>query len=259
MHQRWGIVYVGPTAGAAQGRPRIQALLETVRSWSAPERTIVVALDAERPWWGPLTAAAGFSDVVAEPFDRGTATGIMVGLLLAARRAPHADVAVLHAGLTPCKMEAAGDAWLRVASAAEVAERDTLVFRAGAEIWPVAIARTQAWLRRMDDMDRARASSLQIAMAQSDNTAEVLDGLYPFLTTLDFRQALLDSDAEPRVVDCASERRAAGVAAGISEGVAVSAGVISKAAANVPPDAAAGAMATARATASAATSLATHA
>ena len=198
--QRWVVAYAGVSDGARSGRQRIAEVLEAARSWAAPDRTVVVVQENERPWWSVLTTAFPSSHVLAEPFDRGSGTGIIAALLAVQARAPAAEVAVIHEGLSPTTVAAADEA---LAVDGGVAE-DLVAFE-GADRsvgrLPLNVASLPVWLRRLEVVDRARVAALRMAFARTAQTTDAMDGLYPFLTALDFEADVIQAGPHPaRVV-----------------------------------------------------------
>ena len=60
-------------------------------------RIIPVVLDEHRPWWAPLLGDIPKQNLVVEPFDRGTAAGILLAAVRLLRRDPKSSVAILSA------------------------------------------------------------------------------------------------------------------------------------------------------------------
>ena len=59
------------------------------------ERIAPVVLDEHRPWWSSLLSDVPYQNLVIEPFDRGTATGILLATARIMRSEPKANVAIL--------------------------------------------------------------------------------------------------------------------------------------------------------------------
>jgi hypothetical protein len=62
-----------------------------------PMHMTPVVLDEHRPWWAPVLAEVPKQNLVIEPFDRGTAAGILLASVRLLRRDPKANVAILSA------------------------------------------------------------------------------------------------------------------------------------------------------------------
>lgn len=197
---RWVIAYAAPHAGRGLGRDRIAEVLEVARYWAPPERTLVVVQEAERPWWSVLAAAFPPTNVIAEPFDRGSGTGVLAALLTIATRAPRADVAVVFGAMPTSATEAVDRALLRTRM-----PKTPVVFRGADERtpWPFAFATVAGWLARAEAVDRARVASLRMALARSPVPGAALDDLYPYLSSLDLEQTLLADTMPQRVVTIA--------------------------------------------------------
>jgi len=78
------------------GEPSLlhDALLRA-RAVADPQRICVVVADYHRRWWEPLQLDIPASNVIAQPRNRGTATGILLPLLHIVRRDPQATLLVL--------------------------------------------------------------------------------------------------------------------------------------------------------------------
>ena len=198
---RWVIAYAGPHDGQGLGRERIAEVLEAARCWAPPERTLVVVQEAERPWWSILAAAFPPANVLPEPFDRGSGTGVLGALVALAGWAPDAEVAVVFGAIPAAVMGAAERALL-----SSPCPEDLAVFRPSggtATPWPLAVCTVPGWLVRADAVDRARLESLRMAMARATHPGEAFAELYPYLTSLDLREALLEGPLPRRVVTLA--------------------------------------------------------
>jgi hypothetical protein len=123
------------------GRPgsaSLERAMVRARSIAAWTDIVLVVLDEHRPWWTPIASALPEENVVVEPFDRGTAAGILVALLRIFRRDPAArvtivaadrsstieDVVTLHARATA--IADMRDACVGIAPAGRIAELSTL-------------------------------------------------------------------------------------------------------------------------------------
>lgn len=150
---------------------------------------MVVVQDSERPWWSILTNAYPSHNVFAEPFDRGSATGVVAALIAIAERAPNADVAVVFGSVSPARLVAFEDAWMEH-RALESPEEGS-IFVPGEGRGPLAFARSEAWLERAERVDRGRVAALRMALSRAEQPIDALDSIYPFLATLDLERELL--------------------------------------------------------------------
>lgn len=202
--QRWGVAYLGPRAGQVAGRQRIVEVLEAAFRWAPLERTLVVVQESERPWWTIVTESMPAANVLAEPFDRGTGTGVIAALLTVADRAPAAEVAVVYGPVSRPAMAAATESVMDTGCP----DSGLVSFRMSVSesVLPFVVGRVQAWLQKAESADRARVSALRSALASAAHPTTALDHLYPFLTALDFEQALLDpARYPPRIVQAIAE------------------------------------------------------
>ncbi len=193
---RWAVAYAG---AGRHGRQHIAEVLEAARNWAPPERTVLVVHKAERPWWSVLTTAFPAANILAEPFDRGSGTAIMAGLLTVAERAPQAEVAVIYGSVSPSALRAADQALAMSPSATTPCvfewPNDSLGH------WPMAVATTSTWRKVLAAADRSRSTALALALRRAESPTEALDSLYPFLTTLTFEvQILHRADRPPAVI-----------------------------------------------------------
>ena len=200
MHnnERWVIAYSGPTPTASYGPQRMAEVFEAASRLAPPQRTMLVAQEGERPWWSVLTTALPPANVLAEPFDRGSGTGILAGLIAVADRAPTAEVVVVFGGLSPRRLALADETLASLSPSRPGA----IIRPVGAPhgLWPLAVASAQAWLAAAEAADRPRVAALQIALGQVDSPSAALDRLYPFLTAWDFEHELLVS-GDPQLID----------------------------------------------------------
>jgi mannose-1-phosphate guanylyltransferase len=69
--------------------------LRRARIVASPERTCTIVADYHRRWWQPLQLGIPASNVILQPRNRGTATGILLPLLHIVHRDPEATLLVL--------------------------------------------------------------------------------------------------------------------------------------------------------------------
>lgn len=194
----WAVAYSGPHGARAPGRQRVADVLETARCLAAPARTVVVVQAAERPWWSVLATAFPPGNVLAEPFDRGSGTGVVAALLVVASRAPAARVAVVY-GPMSARMIASVDETL--ADDDDAGAAVTFAHPGGlGRPWPLVIARAQAWLQKIEAIDRSRTSALRTALEHAPHPSDALARIYPFLDNLDLEGDLLAAERSPRVI-----------------------------------------------------------
>jgi mannose-1-phosphate guanylyltransferase len=77
------------------GSSLLHAAIDRARVVAPPERTCVVVAEQHRPWWQSLPQSIPESNVVAQPFNRGTANGILLPLLHILHCDPDASILVL--------------------------------------------------------------------------------------------------------------------------------------------------------------------
>jgi mannose-1-phosphate guanylyltransferase len=65
------------------------------RAVAEPQRTCAIVADYHRRWWQPLQLGIPASNLISQPRNRGTATGILLPLLHIVHRDPEATVLVL--------------------------------------------------------------------------------------------------------------------------------------------------------------------
>ena len=196
MKNRWVVAYLGPTETHLQGRDRIAEVLEAARCLASSDRTLVVVQESERPWWSVLTAAMPTRNVIAEPFDRGTATGIIAAILAIVDRDPSAEIAVVFGALSR-RQAIAADEVLETTRANGIA---TFEESGQDRPLPLAVASCSAWLERIESVDRSRVAALRMALSGTDAPSDAIDQLYPYVTTLDFQSSVLGGEPGDRHV-----------------------------------------------------------
>lgn len=82
---------------AAAERSALARAVAEARSLTTVDRIMPVVLDEHRPWWRALLAAVPEENIVVEPFDRGTATGILLAVVRILKRDPQAVITILPA------------------------------------------------------------------------------------------------------------------------------------------------------------------
>ncbi len=93
----WTILYADENAAPASGgsvERRWTAALSVAESWGDRDHVRAVVLEQERPWWGPALAGYPAQSAVEQPFERGTAVGVLVALYQIQQLDPKAQVVV---------------------------------------------------------------------------------------------------------------------------------------------------------------------
>ena len=102
----WTIVYSAPEESPKEqtgdifpvndprGRPLLHRAIDRAQALSSPARVMVAVLEQEEPWWSEATAALRPENIVKQPFDRGSATGILLALSRVFHRDPEARVVI---------------------------------------------------------------------------------------------------------------------------------------------------------------------
>ena len=79
------------------GQPMFRWALRRARKLTTATRVMAVVAAEHRAYWEPHLRSFPSSNVVVQPFDRGTAAGVLLPLLRVLRRDPHSTVALLPA------------------------------------------------------------------------------------------------------------------------------------------------------------------
>ena len=203
----------------ASGRASpFEARLDVAKTWARPDRILPVVLRPHKPWWSRLVGALIPENLAEQPFDRGTAPGVLLAILRIYQRDPKARVILLSDGCEGVSARRVAEALERVEAADEVVmvarpesgRRRTAIRRAS-----MAFRRSQGDWRIMIDAGQARAGGVIVTTAQAlrqmflETQRELaeqfssalagenlfnglaLDQLYPFLPELDFQAEVL--------------------------------------------------------------------
>ncbi len=205
--------------------------LDLALTWAPKERVAPVVLRAEKPWWARPVDAVPAENLAEQPFDRGSAPGILLAVLRIYRKDRDARVVLLSAGSDLVASSHVND------SLSQVGGRDDVVILAQAQpAHGVAAPRRQpvAAYRRVKGEWRlalrageARGGGIIVASAGAllqlfiDTQPELtdqflttltgpslfdevaLDRLYPFLPETDFHAGVLNRalNARPPRID----------------------------------------------------------
>ncbi len=92
---------------AGQGESSLVQAMRRASQIAPSSHITPVVLDEHRPWWAPLLRDLPKQNLVIEPFDRGTACGILLAVVRLLRRDPKACVAILSADADASDLEVA--------------------------------------------------------------------------------------------------------------------------------------------------------
>lgn len=81
----------------AEGRCPFEHALELAHSWAGPERVAPVVLRPHRPWWSQPVGSLPAENLAEQPFNRGSAPGVLLAVLRTYRKDPDAKVILLSA------------------------------------------------------------------------------------------------------------------------------------------------------------------
>lgn len=102
----WTILYSAPEESPKEhtgdvfpvrdshGRPLLRKALDRARSLTPNGHIVAAVLEQEEPWWSSSTQDLPSDNVVKQPFDRGSAAGILLSLARIFHRDPQARVVV---------------------------------------------------------------------------------------------------------------------------------------------------------------------
>lgn len=89
----WAMVYSDVVqADSYEREPELGRALQAAHELADPGRILFVGLEQHRPWWESKLSGLPDDAVAAQPFDRGSGTGILLGTLELYRRDPEARV-----------------------------------------------------------------------------------------------------------------------------------------------------------------------
>lgn len=71
--------------------------IEVAKVWGAADQIVPVVLRPHRPWWDQTVSGLPQENVAEQPFDRGSAAGILLAILRIYRRDPLARIILLSA------------------------------------------------------------------------------------------------------------------------------------------------------------------
>jgi hypothetical protein len=182
-------------------------------------RITPVVLDEHRPWWAPLLADVPRQNLVIEPFDRGTAAGILLGAVRLLRRDPKSSVAIMSADSEP-GLKDVGNAYraaLEVAlthdTCAGVTRHgvvDRLSWLPAGEIEMIAGSIQQVIALFQAAQPKLLQTYLKELRGPALFSDDALDTVYPFLPEVAFTAGVLEP-VLPEVVAPLSEARTAAV------------------------------------------------
>ena len=175
---------------------------------ACPTHVTPVVLDEHRPWWASILADIPKQNLVVEPFDRGTAAGILLAGVRLLRRDPKANCAILAADVE-AGIEDVGSAYRCAIDLAKTQDEcagvtrdgsvDRLAWLPAGEIEMIAGSIQQI----MSLFQSAQPKLLQTYFKELRGPAlfsdDALDGIYPFLPEVAFTAGVL----EPMLPDLA--------------------------------------------------------
>lgn len=122
----WAIVYSAPewgpqeTVAVGDVRPGFDLRARIVgralvgaKALVDPSRVVMVVLEQERPWWSALLSELPPGNIAEQPFDRGSAAGILLALMRIFQQDPNARIVLFCSdhvdfGILPAVREALG-------------------------------------------------------------------------------------------------------------------------------------------------------
>jgi hypothetical protein len=200
--ETWAIVYSAPEAGSPEAQRRegqagrdlrarhVGGALSVARTLVDPSRIVVVVLEQERPWWQARLLDLPPENVVEQPFDRGSATGILLAAARVRARAPGARVLVFFSDVIDASMmgalrdgveHAAADPRVQLLSGSHDARRG------GPAAPAVALATASGLLQLFEETQ----PELVRELLGEGVGPRALDEIYPFLGAVDFRREVL--------------------------------------------------------------------
>ena len=178
-----------------------------------------VVLDEHRPWWQPLLMDVPKQNLVIEPFDRGTAAGILLAAVRLLRRDPKANVAIMAADSAPGieDVESAYRVALDLAKTHDTCAGvtrdgavDRLAWLPAGEIEMIAGSIQQVIALFQAAQPKLLQTYLKELRGPALFSDDALDTVYPFLPEVAFTAGVLEP-MPPEVLATLSESRPAAV------------------------------------------------
>ena len=175
--------------------------IERARQIAPSSRITPVVLDEHRPWWAALLADLPKQNLVIEPFDRGSAAGILLAAVRLLRRDPKASVAILAADTDPgiedlfsayrCALELASinDTCSGVSRHGTI---DRLSWLPTGEIEMIAGSIQQVIALFQAAQPKLLQTYLKELRGPALFSDDALDGVYPFLPEIAFTAGVLE-------------------------------------------------------------------
>ena len=162
-------------------RSRVARLLESSAAIPA-SRTFAVVLESESPWWGPVLAHLPEENIVEQPIDRGSATGVLLAFLEIFKRDPSAEVVIATSLADPPALAAFAEA--RAALLLDRTDR-ALVCADDRGRVSLCVASSAALLRLYGESQPALLATLVDYVRGSATGMTSLDELYAFLPVVE--------------------------------------------------------------------------
>ncbi len=206
-------------ARSEEGCSPFEQAIRHAERWAARARITPVVLRPQKPWWSQPVESLPQENLAEQPFDRGSAPGILLAILRIYRKDPAARVILLSANCDAVAVEGVEHALAVLGRRRDVvvlAPSETVAGQDGVGQGSLLASRRVdgTWRVALDPTD-ARGGGIIVASAQAllqlfvDTQPELtdqflttltgpslfddvaLDRLYPFLPELDFCQEVL--------------------------------------------------------------------
>ena len=179
-------------ARGSEGRCPFEVTLALARALAPAERVSPVVLRPEKPWWRQPLDDVPSENWAEQPFDRGTAPGILLAILRIFRKDPLARIVLLADQQGAERLPEVDEALLQTADDSVLFVAPARMGRPAGQRGAVVIGSAQSLLQlfveTQPEVTEQFLTSLEGPLLFD---GDALDRLYPFLPEIDFRAEVL--------------------------------------------------------------------
>ncbi|MEL7370722.1 MAG: hypothetical protein AAFN74_17515, partial [Myxococcota bacterium] len=190
-------------AADANGDSPFRCAIRAALAWAPATQVSPVVFRSDRPWWSKATASVPVPHLAEQPFDRGTAPGILLGLLRIARSNPDACIVLLCSERRPPSLSTVARALCCLDARTPLVSCTSggrVVCIRSDDDWPNGIVRSgdvlvapvhgliQLFTATQPELTEGFIETLDGASLFDESA---LDRLYPFLPEVDFESEVL--------------------------------------------------------------------
>ena len=190
-----------------EGRCPFETALELAHRWAPAMQVMPVVLRSHKPWWFQPVESLPVENLAEQPFNRGTAPGILLALLRIYQKDSDARVILLSARGAERGTDRLDDALLRTGTNADIVvfgtgDGSAAAIDAHSGSWPTAlgaadsdrdviVAKVGALLQLFVDTQPELTDQFLALTGPALFDESALDRLYPFLPETDFESDVL--------------------------------------------------------------------